>query len=307
MKSILPKFTKTKKPALVILGCSFSDSTYEAYKDHNITTWPEIFQQELFPDYHVINLSKAGHSNQYACEKFLETISNSKIYEQYDIRGVVFQGTEWKRMHVTIPWNLEYNLPFIPDPGMRYLVDLHNNEIPNDDKRPASPRLEFNPIISTFTDKEKNLLDYYKVDNLKTLIDKNLIYINTVFHMCKDKNIPFLFLQFLQTTDMCSQLYRYLLISGRINNKNDPWYNFSNEYMTIRLTKYLINRSKYIQTIMYNKKYFPDAPWIHGYGVWRKYRKSHIISEKNYHPSQEGHNVLSSIAINKWKQIYEST
>ena len=317
MKSILPKFTKHKKPAIVILGCSFSDSEYIPYRDHNITIWPEIFHQELFPNYSIINLAKAGHSNHYACETFLNIISNSKINEKYNIQGVVFQGTEWKRLHVTIPWHLEYNngfgtqmLPFSPDPGIRYLIDLDKNkkqgmELPKNDKRATSIRLELNPVFSTFTDKEENLLNFYKENNLRALIDKNLTCISTVFQICKSKNIPFLFLQFLHTTDMCSELNRYLLSSGRINNKNDMWYNFSNKHMTSRLTRYLLEKSHYIQTIIDNKKHFPDAPWLHGYGIWRKYRGSHIISKENYHPSQEGHNILSSIAIKKWKQLYE--
>ena len=83
MKSIYPKFTNSKQPAIVILGCSFTDPVFYGYVKNNVNIWPNLFRDKLFPNCKIINLAKAGRSNDYAFKTLIRLLQNNRIKNKY--------------------------------------------------------------------------------------------------------------------------------------------------------------------------------------------------------------------------------
>ena len=171
MKSIYPKFTNSKQPAIVILGCSFTDPVFYGYVINKINIWPNLFRDKLFPNCKIINLAKAGRSNDYAFKTLIRLLQNNKLKNEYDIQGVVWQGTEWERTDFLIPWLQHVDTPFMTKPGIHFLSseDYRKRKLKHSDKQVPwhNSRIEFDPIIGPYKDPEQNLLSFYYKENLK--------------------------------------------------------------------------------------------------------------------------------------------
>ena len=314
MKSIYPKFTNSKQPAIIILGCSFTDPVFYGYVINKINIWPNLFRDKLFPNCKIINLAKAGRSNDYAFKTLIRLLQNNTVKNEYDIQAVVWQGTEWERTDFLIPWLQHVDTPFMTKPGIHFLSseDYRKRKLKFPDKK--SSRIEFDPIIGPYKDPEQNLLSFYYKENLKGIIDKNIIKLLTILQMCQFHNIKFLFAQVLETIGNFDALNEYLIQKSYVNDKDNQWYNFNPESYQRDLTKYMLYKSNVFPTLLENKKYFPGFPWTNGWGMWRPYRsdEKYVLGEDagnernpyNWHPNQKGHQVIADYVIKHWRKTH---
>ena len=68
--------SKSSKKLLITGGCSYTDENFKQYIDNAVTLWPRIVAKEL--DVDLINLGKAGASNEYITNSVIDTVMDNQ-------------------------------------------------------------------------------------------------------------------------------------------------------------------------------------------------------------------------------------
>ena len=314
MKNILPKFTKSKKPVILILGCSFTnakfvsnDDTVPVDKRGGWTFWGESVAQRLSDhqgkEYDIINCAVSGGSTRQMKEIFMWALSSDRTIEYVFVGGTDFLRFRETDMMNNTPW-LDVNT----HPLLKGMYHNSCNIIPT-----HFFRILFEPGFNVKeSDYLKELLEKYKLEDRysdiedwnKFFIDQNIMYVmeqtlidlRIIRDVCIANNIKFHYEQVLGPISFPSFIEERLPEMDGINllTNDRKWMSF------------LYSKSHLRDYFKENTIDFPDWPFFNrglncqllSYNL----EKGHFISKNDLHPTAEGQRILADYIWKRYKK-----
>lgn len=298
-----------RKKLLIAGGCSYTDANFlsldKNIKQESWPMWPEHLGKDLGLD--VINTGHSGDSNETIFHNVMEQILLYK--KRIDL--VTIAWTEFDRHRF---FGLSELMPLSETIISLKQNPLHPDGLSSDfdhRTRLGMPDLMFKIFSS-------NLFPYHRNQYIKTVLQDGLRYMLMMAEYCKAHGINYIFSSALSPFNR--QMYNQISVDLKMTTIEgivDPPKTSKNEYI------HLYTGNPFFGSLEKNHKNnfigWPLVKPLGGYTIddarynglegfekmgWNAAKIKYDVSEKDFHPNEEGQQIIGKMYYNKFKERY---